>query len=259
MTNIELKENLWGYAKRFRFVCAAIETAFPGKVPSELNILDVGCGSAAQLGVPLAQRGYLLTGIDTHEPSIAKARELAHGSSNANFITGKVEDLDSEQFDVIILSEVLEHVHEPEKLLKSSLQHLRGDGLVIVTVPNGYGEFEWDSWIYRGIGFDRLVGKFKERRVRKYATPQDIPGTENQDDGHVQFFTLRRIMQIFRSEGLDVKCTQSSTLMSGPFIAHTLGRYPALIDWNAMIADMLPLRLSSGWFFALRRQTENAR
>lgn len=256
MTDIELRENLWGYAKRLRFVCAAIDKAFPDRDPSELRVLDVGCGSAAQLGLPLAKRGYQLSGIDTHEPSIAKARELANGISNASFINGTVEDLDAEPFDVVILSEVLEHVNEPERLLRISLRRMQSNGLVIVTVPNGYGEFEWDSWIYRGIGFDRLFRKIKDRSQAKYKTLQDIPGTVNQDDGHIQFFTLGRLKRIFRSEGLDVIRAQGSTLMSGPFIAHTLGRFPGLIGWNAIITDKLPLKLSSGWFFALQRSSE---
>lgn len=252
MTDIELKENLCGYAKRFGFVCAAIEAEFPGTMPSEVKILDVGCGSAAQLGVPLANRGYQVTGIDTHEPSIAKALELADGNSNANFIVGNVEDLDAEPFDVVILSEVLEHVSEPEALLKASLLKLSSHGLVIITVPNGYGEFEWDSWAFRKLGLDRLVEKIQKQRVVEKISRHEIPSTENAENGHIQFFTKRRLESMFRSCGLTLINECASTLISGPFASYTIGRIPGFIDLNAKIANILPMTFSSGWFFALR-------
>src|SRR5438046_1622775 len=137
MSEIEIKEDLWGYAKRLRFVCGSIEAAFQGRPASDLRILDVGCGTAIQLGLPLARLGYVLTGIDLHESSIVKARELAHGCPNASFVCGKVEYLDAEPFNIVIISEVLEHVREPEELLRGAMRHLQKNGLMIVTVPNG--------------------------------------------------------------------------------------------------------------------------
>src|ERR1700678_2749826 len=40
-----LRENLWGYGKRLRFVDGAIQREFPGKKRGDLRILDVGCGN----------------------------------------------------------------------------------------------------------------------------------------------------------------------------------------------------------------------
>jgi len=252
MTDIDLKENLWGYAKRLRFVCSAVESAFPGKAPSELRILDIGCGSAAQLGLPLARRGYRLTGIDTHGPSIARALELANGQSNVSFICGDVESLDAQPFDVVILSEVLEHVGEPEHLLEVSLLKLSSNGLVIITVPNGYGEFEWDSWAFRMLGLERLVERLKMQRVLKIISNHELPSTENIENGHVHFFTKPRLQTMFRSCGLSIINECASTFVSGPFVSYTFGRLPGFIDLNAKIANMLPMTFSSGWFFALR-------
>ena len=257
MTDVELKENLWGYAKRLRFVGAGIESSFPDKVPAELQILDVGCGSAAQLGLPLVRRGYRITGIDTHEPSIAKARQLADGFPNASFIAGSIENLGSGSFDVVILSEVLEHVTEPEKLLRTSLQYLQKDGLVIVTVPNGYGEFEWDSWAFRRLGLEEFVEKLKTRRLASNLSRHEMPSTENNENGHIQFFTKRRLWAMFSSCGLEILNECASTLVSGPFVSYTFARIPGFIDLNAKLADMLPMAISSGWFFALRRTSRD--
>ena len=253
MNDIEPKEDLWGYRKRLRFVCDATAAAFPNRAVSDIRILDVGCGSATQLGLPLAESGYQLTGIDTHEDSIDVAQDLAKDFPNAKFVCGRVENLNAELFDVIILSEVLEHVSAPQQLLTASLRHMKNDGLVIVTVPNGYGEFEWDSWLFRSLRFDLLVQKYEMRQAIQTGKRRIIASTENHENGHIQFFTRSRIHKLFSSCGLTILNANSSTLASGPFAGHTLARFPAFIEWNARITDKLPMAFASGWFFALRR------
>ena len=256
MNDIETQENLWGYAKRLRFVRGAIADAFPGRRPAELRVLDVGCGSGTQLGIPLARLGYKLTGIDSHEPSIDVARRLSEKLPNASFICGRVEEIDAHDFDVVILSEVLEHVREPEGLLRSSLAHLKTFGLMIVTVPNGYGEFEWDSWMFRGLRLERLVERYAARRSAKNGIEKATSSTENQDDRHIQFFTLARLRRIFASSGLEIIDEAPSTFISGPLAGHILTRVSGFIDWNVRVADWLPMAVASGWFFALRRNSE---
>jgi SAM-dependent methyltransferase len=249
MSDVATSENLWGYAKRLRFVQSAIEAAFPGRAPSGVTILDVGCGSGTQLGIPLAEIGYRLTGIDSHKASIELAQQLSGKYPNAHFTCGRVEDVDRCDFDVVILSEVLEHVAEPEDLLRASLDRLSADGLAIVTVPNGYGEFEWDSWAYRKLGFESLV----ERYIARRGADNPASSTENQQDRHIQFFTLPTLRRMFDACGVRVVDQAASSFVSGPFAGHILSRFSGFVDWNARTADRLPLWLSSGWFFALRR------
>jgi 2-polyprenyl-3-methyl-5-hydroxy-6-metoxy-1,4-benzoquinol methylase len=64
------------------------------------------------------------------------------------FIRSLVGELREHPFDVILLSEVLERVIDPAELLRESLQHLKPDGIVLVTGPNSFGGFEIDSVIY---------------------------------------------------------------------------------------------------------------
>jgi 2-polyprenyl-3-methyl-5-hydroxy-6-metoxy-1,4-benzoquinol methylase len=252
----DMTEDLWGYGKRLRFVVESIEAVLADKPAAEISILDVGCGTAALLGIPLAERRYRLTGVDFHEPSIEIARRNAKDLPNANFICGDVEDLNG-WFDVVILSEVLEHVADPASLLASGIAKMKPDGLMIVTVPNGYGEFEWDSWFFKGVGLERLVDMYIEKKARNGSAPV-VSSTENHDNRHIQFFTLRRLSIMFSEAGLKIVGQQGSTLMSGPLAGHILARSASFIEWNARIADRLPMSMSSGWYFALR-QSEAAR
>jgi SAM-dependent methyltransferase len=246
------RENLWGYAKRLRFVREVIAEAFPQRACNELRVLDVGCGNGSQLALPLVSEGFRLTGVDTDERSIEHARRLAAGSLNARFMCGRVEQLSSaEEFDVVVLSEVLEHMAEPSRLLEASAGRMTADAVLIVTVPNGYGEFELDSWMFRALRLQRMVDALARNKRAVMAA------TDNHESGHVQFFTRRRLSGLFRQCGLSIFRAEASVLLSGPLVGHTLARSPRFIEWNARVTDRLPMFLSSGWYFALRRQTES--
>ena len=103
-------EDLWGYAKRLRFLRDSICEAFAERRP--LRILDVGCGNGSHLAIPLSNdTEFETTGLDPDHRSIEHARQLAGSRQNLQFVCGSLTDLPVNQlFDVIILSEVLEHM-----------------------------------------------------------------------------------------------------------------------------------------------------
>jgi SAM-dependent methyltransferase len=240
-------ENLWGYLKRLRFVRQAIADSFIDRQASSLRVLDVGCGNGSQLSMSLIKDGFELTGVDTDQASIEHARRLAVTNSNARFLCCNVEELgNSEIFDVVILSEVLEHVDDPSSLLQAGLRRLRDEGVIIVTVPNGYGEFEIDWWLFRHLRLQRVVDALAGESTGV------VGSTDNQDAGHVQFFTRSRLKDLFDKCGLSIFREGASSLVSGPILGHLLGGFESFIEWNARMSDKLPPVFSSGWFFALR-------
>lgn len=241
------QENLWGYQKRLRFVRSVIEDNFPGRHSSTITVLDIGCGNGSQLSLPLARCGYPVTGIDPDESSIAHAVRLSEGISCANFLRASVSDV-AEKFDVVILSEVLEHVEDPAGLLSAGVRLVNPDCLVIVTTPNGYGEFEMDSWLFGALRLQRVVDKLASNKS------EVLGSTDNSDSGHVQFFTRARLYKIFRECGLTVWREGAGSLFAGPFAGHLLARSDRFIQWNAVVTDRLPMAVASGWYFALRPQ-----
>jgi SAM-dependent methyltransferase len=248
------RENLWGYAKRLRFVRSVIAEAFPGRDAQALSVLDVGCGNGSELALPLVRDGFNLVGVDVDEHSIEHARTLAHGAVNAQFICGRVEELShAEPFDVVILSEVLEHMNEPRELLKASIERMAEEGIMIITVPNGYGEFEMDSWMFRRLHLQRVVDALARNRS------EVLGATDNHESGHVQFFTRRRLGHLFAQCGLNIFREAGGTLLCGPVAGHVLGRSENFINWNARVTDKLPLAFSSSWYFALRRKLPERR
>jgi SAM-dependent methyltransferase len=249
------REDLWGYRKRLRFVREAIAAAFPGRAPESLHILDVGCGNGSQLALPLVRTGgFRLRGVDTDARSIAHAQELAGGLNGATFVCARVEDLPAaELFEIIILSEVLEHLENPRALLTESLKRLTADGILIVTVPNGFGEFEIDSWVFRRLRLQRIVDALAKNRH------EVLGSTDNLENGHIQFFTRRRLRHLFNSCGLVPFRQGKASFLAGPIAGHALARFRSFIDWNARVTDHLPFVLASGWYFALRRAAADQR
>jgi 2-polyprenyl-3-methyl-5-hydroxy-6-metoxy-1,4-benzoquinol methylase len=248
-----LKENLWGYGKRLRFVDSAIQRGFPGTTRRDLKILDIGCGNGSQLAIPLADSGYQVTAVDPHQPSIQRGRSLAPA---VNFYHGELSDLPPGKFDCVILSEVLEHLEAPETLLGMAVPFLAESGLLIVTVPNGYGEFELDRWLYQALHFDKFVAQV--RSVLQRDSRKCLSGSD-EESPHVQRFTASRLRKIFERNNLDLLDARGTSFVSGPFVAHLLGKAEIFVRLNAAIVDYVPLSLAAGWMFCLRRTRKLAR
>jgi len=238
-------EDIWGYAKRLRFVRDTINASFDKS--KSVKVLDVGCGNGSQLAIPLADdRRLQINGIDPDAASIEHGKRLAHLTANLNFICASIEDLPArDRFDVIILSEVLEHLDRPAEMLRNAKGLLHNNGVLIVTVPNGYGEFELDSWVFRLLRLQKVVDRFAAKN-------EVLAGTDNAESGHVQFFTRSRLQKLFRQASLVTIGESAGSFLAGPIAGHFVSRSRRLVEWNARVTDRLPFALASGWYFALR-------
>lgn len=95
------------------------------------RILDVGCGGGI-LAESLARKGGEVTGIDVAARVLATARLHLHESGlNVDYQEKLVEDLAQESpeaFDVVTCMEMLEHVPDPESIIRSIAKLLKPGG-----------------------------------------------------------------------------------------------------------------------------------
>ncbi|OXB83162.1 UNVERIFIED_CONTAM: hypothetical protein H355_014418 [Colinus virginianus] len=113
-----------------------------GSPLSGIRILDVGCGGGL-LSEPLGRLGASVTGIDPLEENIRTADQ--HKSfdpvlaKRIQYKSGSLEEIVEESvetFDVIVASEVVEHVADLEMFIKCCSQVLKPGGSLFVTTIN---------------------------------------------------------------------------------------------------------------------------
>jgi len=94
-------------------------------------VLDVGCGNGFNT-YHIAGKAKRVVGIDIDSKNIAYA-EKSFSSDNIDYLTADIMDYKFDQkFDVIVLSNLLEHIKDRIKLLKK----IRGIGRrVLIRVP----------------------------------------------------------------------------------------------------------------------------
>jgi 2-polyprenyl-6-hydroxyphenyl methylase / 3-demethylubiquinone-9 3-methyltransferase len=103
-----------------------------------LKILDVGCG-AGLLCEPLADLGASVVGIDATARNIEIARWHAVESElSIDYRHCLTEDIEQtgERFDVVLNTEVIEHVVNPHQLLADCSKLLKPNGIMIVATLN---------------------------------------------------------------------------------------------------------------------------
>lgn len=106
-----------------------------GLVPERAKlILDIGCG-AGDTGEILTEQGYVVDGITISEEEKQVAGRVLRNVFVHNVEQGLPETL-NEQYDVIILSHVLEHICYPQRLLRDIRSRLRPNGILIIALPN---------------------------------------------------------------------------------------------------------------------------
>lgn len=100
------------------------------------SVLDIGCG-AGLLCEPMARLGGDVTGVDAaaQNASVAAAHAEAVGL-DIRYMTGEVADLDIGVFDLVICSEVIEHVADKNAFIADVAARLAPGGLLVMSTPN---------------------------------------------------------------------------------------------------------------------------
>ncbi len=97
------------------------------------RVLDIGCGDGTLAAAVAAATGADVVGIDHNRQRIAVARER-HRRPNLRFEEGDASGpLPQGPYDVVMLSNVLEHIDDREALLKRLLT--AGAGRLLIRVP----------------------------------------------------------------------------------------------------------------------------
>lgn len=264
-------ENVYGHTKKVKLALDVIRRMHERSPSSSFRILDVGCGSGFAVTRFLDAFGDDVLGIDFYQPNIDYANSHFRNDrlSFACLDATRLRD-EGKRYDVIILTDVLEHLEEPENLLRLVYDLLAPGGRVVVSIPNGFGPFELESWVNR----IPVLGRVLDRSLAAVAfamnkwvwrgrwtallerQPADLP--YNSESPHVQWFTQSRFREMVRRAGFDIESSRKLSTFSGPFSNYLFGPFEQACELNARLADKLPAAVASAWWMELsrRRKTE---
>ena len=104
---------------------------FVNRIAPGERVLDVGCGYGAVAYSLATRAGALVTGIDLNEANVAKARAKFH-HPNLTFVHGDaMANLPPGPWDVLVLSNILEHIERRIFFLTELQQGLRPSRMLI--------------------------------------------------------------------------------------------------------------------------------
>jgi 2-polyprenyl-3-methyl-5-hydroxy-6-metoxy-1,4-benzoquinol methylase len=130
---------------------------------SGLRVLDVGCGSCEKTSF-YYDWGAEVTGLDM-TPQVLSLAKTVIGERHIELIQNSIFYFQSEtKFDLIISDGVLHHTADTFATLKTTLVHLKINGIIIFSLVNTYGHFWW--FRYARLLTRMLGGSDFHQRVR---------------------------------------------------------------------------------------------
>jgi len=152
-------------------------------------VLDIGCGNGA-LSYDIAKKAKKVVGIDLNEKNISFAKERY---SKENIEWGDaLKDLPDERFDVIIMSNVLEHIENRVEFLRR-LREKATTFLIQVPMINR----DWITLYKKEMGLDYRLdkGHFVEYTLESFERELEKAGLRIQDY-NIQFGEIWAIVTV---------------------------------------------------------------
>jgi 2-polyprenyl-3-methyl-5-hydroxy-6-metoxy-1,4-benzoquinol methylase len=143
----------------------------------KLRVLDLGCGNGSLTSV-IADEGFEVIGIEESDSGIVLASQ---NFPNCQFIQASIYDLPytelENSFDLVIASDVIEHLLFPRELVIAARKCLKPQGKLIITTPyHGY----WKNLALAVSG------------------NMDRHFTVLWDGGHIKFFSVNTLTQLLQ-------------------------------------------------------------
>ena len=199
-------------------LCHLLERDGRAQLPLDgLRLLDIGCGGGL-LSEPMARLGAQVTGIDVSEKSVAAARIHAQGEGlDIDYRVAEAAALleGEARFDAVLNMEVVEHVPDPELLLRQCAQLLRPGGVLFVATLNR----TLKSFLLAIVGAEYVLGWLPRgtHRWDRFLAPAEVQamldraGLETRLQTGVVYAPLRGTWSLSKDQSVNyMLCAQKS-------------------------------------------------
>ena len=209
-------------ARRQAQMLAAVLAQHPGAQ----RIVDVGCGDgAATYLVKKLDARNTVVGIDWSATALARAR-----SRGLLVIQGGVDaaglPLPDACADVVIMSELIEHLVDTDGAVDEARRVLRPGGALLLSTPN------LAAWFNRGLVGLGIQPMFSEVSMRGI---YGRPGHEIA--GHLRLFTRRALVAFLTARGFRCERVRGAPYHDTPRLLRPLDR--SLCRWPSMASILL--------------------
>ena len=160
----------------------SVHTQILNSIRKQSKVLDVGCAEG-YLSKKIASKECEVVGIELDKEAAQKAEKYCKEVIIGNIESIELDNKYSNYFDFIIIADVLEHLHDPSRILNKIKKYLKDDGCIIISVPN------IANWKVR---FKLLRGNF------------DYTNQGILDEEHLRFFTEKTAKKLIMDVGLEI-------------------------------------------------------
>lgn len=189
--------------------------------PGPQRIVDVGCGDGAATAlVKSLDPGNTVIGVDWSATALARAADRGLPVVQGGTDGGGLPLADS-CADVVIMSELIEHLVDTDTAVDEARRVLRPGGLLLLSTPN------LAAWFNRGLICLGVQPVFSEVSLRGV---YGRPGREVA--GHLRLFTLRALVEFLTARGFTCERVEGAPYhdVPGPLrpLDGALCRWPSL-------------------------------
>ena len=125
---------------------------FIERVKNGENVLDVGCGNGVvAIDIASKRKNSFILGVDINNENINIANKMKHKNliDNVKFICGDINCQDQIKSDVVILSNILEHIKDRKSFLTNIVKKSRAK-TILIRVP--LFERDWQLALRKELG-----------------------------------------------------------------------------------------------------------
>jgi len=127
-----VEQTHWWFRARRRIVWSLVKRYVGGVAGRRLRVCELGCGTGGILAAVAEKHDVF--GIECSPQALAYARQALGDRVRSGRLPDEI-DLPPASFDVVLLTDVLEHIEDDTASARTALTLLRPGGIVVATVP----------------------------------------------------------------------------------------------------------------------------